>query len=702
MLASWLTELPRILGILAVLIVPGSVVALTLMPRNRLLLTLAQGPAWTLGIITVGTFIIDALPMRWGFVPFLALTAVAVISAWILRHLFVQGSRCHAHDLDDNGRRLLIGGPGLRVKDDASTFAFVLLASIITAIPILRNADMDGVIQGGDSSYHYTQLWLMERTGVASPLYANATMQGIDPQPWYYPDTWHALISIVANGPSTAIVTANAMLVVTPVLWFLSTAALAVAVADDRRVGPWAVVAAMLVPIAAVRLQLMTTLWPFMLGFVVLPGLFAAIVDRARPTVTAVQEWPRTILSVVQLAGLFLFAVIGLVGVHPATIVPGGFALLAISVGLLLTWANSNYRSGSIHVATRQLAGALLLVYIMLVFVSGPGPQRSQFRRFPDVGWDAVPLKLFVSTSLYVPHSGVVADVVFVIVAFAVVASAAYLWITNRRGIVLAWFGQWLLIVASYVPIKGLSAVTSLYFNHPRRAMVAAAIFAAPMVAIAMKDAWDWLIARPRLNMGHPIGQSMTLVAVSILIVGTGLSNAQGIRYDVTSSFAPDRTDVRYLASPAELDMIREAGSKLPANSYVIGDPAAGAGLLQAVSSVPVVWPYPNSPENPDDRYLLTYFNSIHWNGRVCEIINRHGITHFYQDEARYYNGGFTSRLRPGLYHVDTTSGFTRVMEGGSAAIYRIDLCSTNPPTYMPSDDERLCVTSGGVTRCVE
>ncbi|MDO5720504.1 MAG: hypothetical protein Q4P05_07185 [Actinomycetaceae bacterium] len=670
------------------------------MPRIRLLFALAQGPAWTLGIITAGTFLIDALPVRWGFIPFLALVAVTWGLAWLVRRLLAYASTHTRSATCRPGRQPYIDGFGLGIKDDALTFVFVVLASIITVIPIVKNVNMAGVIQGGDSSYHYTQLWLMERSGVASPLYANATMQGLDSQPWYYPDTWHALLSIVANGSSTAIVTANAMLVITPIIWLLSVAALAVAVADNHRVGPWAVVAAMLMPVAIVRLQLMTTLWPFVLGFAALPGLYAAIIDRARHTVFSISDWSGKALSVVPLTVLFLFPVIGLVGVHPATIVPGGFALFTVSVGMLLTWATSNFRGGRIHLATRQLAGALLLVYTMLVFVSGPGPQRFQFRRFPDVGRDAVPLKLFVSTSLYVPHSGAVADAVFVAVAVTVVASAVYLWVTSRRGIVLAWFGQWLLIIASYLPIKGLSAVTSLYFNHPRRAMVAAAIFAVPMVALAMHEAWVWLSKQPRLNTVSVAGIRSAVITAAIMALG--LCNVQGIRYDAVSSFEPDETDVRYLASDAELAMIRKSENLLPENSYVLGDPAAGAGLLQVVADVPVVWPYPNSPQNPDDQYLLTYFNSIHWNGRVCEIINRHGITHFYQDTPQYYNGGYTKRLRPGLYDVDTSTGFTLIAQGGSAAIYRIDLCSTNPPTYMPSDDERLCVISGGVTRCVE
>ena len=53
----------------------------------------------------------------------------------------------------------------------------------------------------------------------------------------------------------------------------------------------------------------------------------------------------------------------------------------------------------------------------------------------------------------------------------------------------------------------------------------------------------------------------------------------------------------------------------------------------------------------------------------------RHRITHFYSDQPQRFNGVANEKLRPGLYDVDVSSGFTLVDQGGSAAVYRIDLC---------------------------
>lgn len=683
MISTWVTQFPQIILLLAVFILPGIALVYAVMPGTRLLYAVSQAPAWTLGLVTVGTFIIDALPFRWGFVPLLALTAMSVMVAYGIRKLLVS----------DQQATVRAG------KQDLRCLILAVMAGALTVIPIVTSVNSRGIIQGGDSSYHYAQLWLMEKTGIASPLHANASLQGLDPNPWYYPDTWHAVLSTVANGPESAVVTANLMLVVTPILWFISITAFSVALTQDSRVGPWAVLAGSLVPVAASRLQLATTLWPFVLGFVVLPGLMAAILDVAHDRLS----WSGPVRQVIGqsaiIGGLFILPVIGLIGIHPSTVVPGGFALFIVSVYFLGSEAWKNYRKRRTHTATRQIVGALVLIYLALTFIHGPGPQRFQFRRFPEVGWDAIAMKLFVSTSLFMPHGGAYALYLYATVALLTVVSAAYLWRAKRRHIVLAWVANWLLVLGCYLPLFGISSVTSLYYNHPNRAMVGAAMFMVPIIAWGLHDAVSVVLRHfPRQLSAGPL-TAVIVIAGIIFVTAYG---AKGLRHDATSSFSPTPDNVRFLAGPAELDMIHRAKTELPADSYVVGDPAAGAGLLEPLSNIPVVWVYPNHPENLDDHYLLMYFNTIHWNGRVCDIINRHGITHFYEDVPRYYNGGFTDHLRPGLYNVDTSTGFTEVMRGGDAKIYRIDVCRNNPPPYLPTDDERRCINRNGAIACIE
>ncbi len=676
MLQSWIIQLPNILAVLAVCIIPGLILIYGIAPRMRLIYAVAQAPAWTLGLITLGSFLIDYLPLPWGLTALALLTAATALIPYLIQLI----------------RRKHPTIPQWR--NDLGLLILAFFTGLIAIIPIVTAVPANGVVQGGDSSYHYAQLRLIERTGIASPLEANATMSGLNSDPWYYPDAWHALLSVVAT-PDTVVTTANLMLAVTPILWFISVAALTVAISGRIRIGMWALFAGGIFPIAATRLQIITTLWPFVFGFVILPGTMAAMIAASRTYRFDAKRLTHSAVNAIQIGLFFFLPVVGLIGIHPSTAVPGGFALFFVVVYQLTSAAVRYHRAGDRHRAVRYLFASLVIIALALLVIHGPGPQRNQFRRFPTVDFSSLPTKLFVSTSLYLPDKGLFALSLYALVAAVTVLSAAYLWKQRKRAVVLAWFANWVLVLACYLPLFGFSTVTSLYYNYPSRAMVGAAIFATPMIAITMNAIWVQIedrMPRPRLRY--------LVISVLAGISLVSLVTIEPVHKDAREAFFPDPENVRFLANQDEIKMIREAHNVLPRDSYVIGDPAAGAGLLEILSDIPVVWVYPNYPNYAEDDYLLQYFNTIHINGRICHLVNAYGITHFYQDSPRYYNGSFTDEARPGLYGVDTSNGFTEVARSGDAAIYSIDLCKSNPPPIWRYEGPKQCIKGDGTTAC--
>lgn len=117
-------------------------------------------------------------------------------------------------------------------------------------------------------------------------------------------------------------------------------------------------------------------------------------------------------------------------------------------------------------------------------------------------------------------------------------------------------------------------------------------------------------------------------------------------------------------------------------NSFVICSlkvcfPVAGSGYIPILTGLSSVWVFPGqSSDDADGFYLREHFNEIHDNPQVCEVLVRHGIRYFYRDVDYFFNGVWLSRLRPGLYNVDTTTGFTLIDSGGSATLWRIDTCA--------------------------
>ena len=286
--------LPEISSIVLITFLPGLLLVLAGRPATRPLLAVAQAPAWTFGIVALLSAIQSQLPIRWGLIPFIIATVVAAAVAFGVHGVITRKWR-----------------PDLslwRNRYDWQMLAFALVIWLIAIAPIVLTSNASNPVQGGDSNYHYNQLWLMERTGNASPLESNATMAGVDPLPWYYPNAWHALLSLVTVGPQDALAVTNASLVVTPLIFLLGAAAFAMVAAKEEKVYPWGLLAASFAPLALTRLALATTLWPFVLAFAALPGLIGAIIDNLGKT---------SIRRIVLTFGIFLLPLIGVFAVHP-------------------------------------------------------------------------------------------------------------------------------------------------------------------------------------------------------------------------------------------------------------------------------------------------------------------------------------------------------------------------------------------------
>lgn len=154
------------------------------------------------------------------------------------------------------------------------------------------------------------------------------------------------------------------------------------------------------------------------------------------------------------------------------------------------------------------------------------------------------------------------------------------------------------------------------------------------------------------------------------------LIGSRAVATDVREGYLPVHGDTRFIADKAELDMIRRLPDELPDNAVVIGDPVAGTGYIPILTGMRSVWVFPGqAADDQDGIYLRENFNRIHTDPHVCELLQRHGIKYFYADKDIVFNGNRLSKFRPGLYKVDTSSGFTLVDSGGSASLWRIDIC---------------------------
>lgn len=699
---QWVNVAWLLLILLVWTFLPGRILVAAITPGRHPLIAWAQAPAWTFFILLIASNLTPNL-FRWTLATSTLSVVIICLLAWLGRLGYQtltrhpRFSRLPQPYLKAERIPLRSDSIASNLKHRLLHISATVLVAIIVTTPFVLNIGPHEVVQGGDSNYHYNQLWLMLRSGDASMFTANATMAGLTDTGWYYPNTWHVLLTPVAS-LSSVIVATNLTMLLGTIIWLVGAGALTAVIISGRNAYLYGLIASSFAPIALIRLQFETTLWPFVLGMAALPGILAAIIDRLTPRQVTLSD-RHCVAAALRAAIWSAPGIIGVMAMHISTVVAPGFAAFLIIFITLLRRSIALWRSGNRPSAVRHAAGALTLLYAVIVIVNGPGPQSFQFRRYPRVDFSQPAIKLFVSSTMYTPNGTLLLGVItHGLIGALLLWGIVLAWKRRQRTLIWAWGAQWLLVVASYFPLYALSRVTSLYYNSPLRAQVAAALFAVPLIALSLRSIFK--AGRKLL----PASPALSLATGTLIVILMTTLTSPGLKDALTGAYHPQRGDTRFLADLEELAMLKRIGTEIPPNSYVLGDPATGTSLLQVLSNIRVVYPYPSTPTDPEGEYLNKLFFTLPDNPEVCEIINRHHITHVYLDQQGYFNGGSLVIMRPGYYSVDTTRGLELVDQAGGAALYRITGCEpgkapTGPSVPLVAD--QTCESSGETTACL-
>lgn len=645
---------PYLLLLAAITFLPGVILARLLDRSAGLIKNLALAPALTLGLITVATLVFRFLPISWGIIAFTLFSGVIIGLFWSAKLATRKHKSSNPMPLQTNLQ--------VPVRD----FKYILLGWLILVIPMLGYADFSRVIQGGDSNYHYNQILWIAKTGDIFPLTANAGLGGLNPLGWYYPTTWHAYIYLLVDAGASVILATAAFLILLPLIWLLSISVLTVNISRHTGITRWAVVAAMLVPLATVRLPHVTTLWPFITALTVVPGVIAFVLEKTPPKKPLLPAYIKVYLGRITVAAVII---IGLTGLHPSVVVVPGLGLFFVT----LTLSMQNIRMSFLLKDGKSVAFALTISFILmgvfLFFIYGPGPQQGQLHRVPNVGWGNPVLKLVSGSGVFVASPYMLGFITWGIVLL-VLPFALFIHVKQRKFLILAaLLSQWLVVMGSLFPLPMFSELTSFYYNVADRTKFAYAIYLIPVLALALKTLSE--------KINEKRGQETSRLVSAALIVIVGVPNFAGIMDDLNNALYPVKGSVRYLANQEELNLIERLGTELKDTDLLLGDPAAGASLVYTLTGKPVVWKYPNSSSgSEDDLYLQANFYNYRKDPKICKLINKYGITHFYKDISGSFNGNFTWRLRPGLYAVDTSEdAFELVDKGSTVEVYKITYC---------------------------
>ena len=697
-LVDWFNTLPTAVLLLSALFGVGWLVLRAAGMRG--IRPVALAPTISALILTADGLFQAAVGKPWGWIPVMVTTALLALASTTAKRLIDRWDPGILLMPEDQREGMTMRTDGGRAE--RRLFLTVLVFWAVTALPVILTIPPNAVSQSGDALYHYMQVAIIEREDYASMFNPNAGMFGLTSHAGFYPIVWHQVASLGAWSWRETLIANNVLLLAVALVWYLGLVYLARTALPKVRHAPYlALAASLLAPVFPWRLTYGAALWPYCMAVATCPAVIAMSIEcwrRARTLmVVAAREQNTSVWGARARAAMALSAIIpffvGSCLIHTSA----AAMLLWPLFGILLCQAvHSGIRSWRCErraQATAWWIGAVLAVVALVAFVMLPGPQQHHFGRYTELDWSNLTTKLLIPITLDYFGGWAIEWIEMPLAALSLLGAAICLWRRRNWELVVGWILSMSLILAAIAPIPVLSSITGLFYRNPHRLKAMTAVLAVLLVVIALDALRTWLApvaaricsglrgALARTGLADSVISMVTRVAAAVVVVilctPAMVVGSQAIASDVREGYQPVLGDTRFIADEAELAMIRRLPDELPDDAVVIGDPVAGAGYIPILTGMRSVWVFPGQAADDEDGiYLREYFNQIHTDPHVCEILQHHGIKYFYADKDIRFNNSQLSKIRPGLYKVDTSYGFTLIDSGGSASLWRIDVCN--------------------------
>jgi len=696
-LVDWFNTLPTAVLLLSALFGVGWLVLRAAGMRG--IRPVALAPTISALVLTADGLFQAAVGKPWGWIPVMVTTAILALAAYTMKRLIDRWDPGILLMPEDQREGMTMRTDGGRAE--RRLFLTVLVFWAVTALPVILTIPPNAVSQSGDALYHYMQVAIIEREDYASMFNPNAGMFGLTSHAGFYPIVWHQVASLGAWSWRETLIANNVLLLAVALVWYLGLVYLARTALPKVRQAPYlALAASLLAPVFPWRLTYGAALWPYCMAVATCPAVIAMSIEcwrRARTLlVVAARDQSASRRGALGRAAMALSAIIPFFAGSCLIHTSAAAMLLWPLFGIILCYAvgsgSRSWRCGRRGQAAARWIGAVLAVVALVAFVFLPGPQQHHFGRYTELDWSNPVTKLLIPVALDYFGGWAIEWVEMPLTILSVLGAAICLWRRRSWELVVAWVFSMSLILAAIAPIPVLSSITGLFYRNPHRLKAMTAVLAVLLVVIALDALRTWLApvtARiasglrgvlARTGLADSTISLVTRAAAACIIVvlcaPATVVGSQAVASDVREGYLPVHGDTRFIADKAELDMIRRLPEELPDNAVVIGDPVAGTGYIPILTGMRSVWVFPGQAADDEDGiYLREHFNQIRTDPHVCEILQQHGIRYFYADKDIRFNNSQLSKIRPGLYGVDTSSGFTLIDSGGSAALWRIDIC---------------------------
>jgi hypothetical protein len=639
---SWGVAVMPFLVSAAALILPG--LAVMIAGWGRRVETVLLSPAVSTALIGASALAAPGFRIPWSPLPVIILTAVVAATAFFVR------------------------GRGALKTEERSRWPVLLVTAVaflgaFTAL-ILQFARAFGgpehIAQRFDNIVHLNTVAYAIDTANASPFHVGATSDIP-----FYPSTWHALASLVAQvtGTDVPIAVNAANLAVVSVLWPASSLALAAVVFRSR---PVALVAAAGVSTATGAFPALFFNWgvlyPNVVGYAVIPAVLASAVLALRPAP------PRSRL----LGWLLICLLAGGAGLaHPNAFLASLALGVPLIVGMLSVRA-SELRTRAAIAPVVTVGIGLLLLSALVWLVARTGAAHSQW-----APWESR-AQAFGEAALLAPR-GFDPTIILVILLFAGLVAV----VRNPRLLPLA--GPFIVAAGLFVLAAGFSTgssarywLTNPWYSDPNRLAALLPIAAIPIAvcgAIAIADASAALLRRSErlARLGPALG---TIAGVGLLVALATGPNVTIALAQVHEAYASDNPDA-LLLSPSERALLERLEDEVPADALIAGSPRTGTSLAYALAGRDVVELHVFGSRTPDEALIGKHLRDLHEDPAVCEAVNRLGVDYVLdfgrrdimdnEADAATYDGVQDLQPSEELVLVDS--------EGPAARLFRIEGC---------------------------
>lgn len=639
---SWLEAFPVLLISVAVLFLPGYVVARALSLRGLWAWGVAA-PA-SVSVIVLASLGAGVLGIPWSVLPVLVTTLGLALIGFVVARF----SR-----VDRPARRVSRRTALIAASFVVAALLFGLQIALVVGAP-------ENISQTFDNVFHLNAVRYILDTQNASPM----SVGGMTSAPGtsaFYPAAWHSIVALVVQLTGTTIMVAtNTVTIATAAVVWPATVALLTVVLFGRRltIVVSAVLLSGLLPAFPLLMLDYGVLYPYLLGVSLVPAALAAVIQLVRLHGDD-DRIPDAVLVLVVL-GLIPGIAVAHPGALVALIILGMIAVSLAFIGFLRSRPERRR-----VILTSVGFGALALASFAAWRVLRP-PLEAR-------GW---PTEQTISQALgqaltLSPRYQLIPLLMAVLFVVGVIVVAK----RHRRADVVALALMFavtvLFVVASAMPFQPLrDLMTAAWYNNAPRLAALLPVVAVPLAAVGAA----WVLAWVRLRVGAPSVRRSVVVGMSVgavvLLGGQALAMAQAM---TAAAVAYRYTETSPLISEDERALLERLPDEVPDDALIIGSPWTGTGMAYAFADREVVMPHILMGMSPEEQEIMNELSRRGSEAQVCDAVERSGVDYVLDFGSQEIHGD-EHRYR-GLERLGRSDLVTEIDAEGDAVLYQITGC---------------------------